>query len=88
MRDPKIHSKVLRIRQTVVGNALDAATRVYDGRIYTLKTCQSCAELEGEAWGWAGESDDGYGPQDFIESVTEHRDTDPRAAALLARLNV
>ena len=61
---------------------------VYDGRVYTLKLCQLCANLEGEAWGWAGETDDGYGPQDFIDWATEYRDTDPRAAALLERINV
>lgn len=63
------------------------SSNVYDGRAYTLKYCLPCAGLEGEAWGWAGETDDGYGPQDFIDWATEYRDTDPRASALLERVN-
>lgn len=68
------------------GDTYAAHTNVNDGRIYTIKLCQPCEDLEGEAWGWAGETDYGYGPQDFIDWATEYRDTDPRAAALLDRI--
>lgn len=68
------------------GDTYAARTNVYDGRIYTLKLCLLCVDLEGEAWGWAGETDDGYGQQDFIDWATEHRNEDPRAAALLDRI--
>lgn len=63
------------------------SSNVRDGQVYTLKFCRLCADLEREAWGWAGETDDGYCEQDVIDWATEYRDTDPRAAALLERLN-
>lgn len=69
------------------GDTYYATTNSHDGRIYTLKICDPCYELEGEAWGWAGETDDGYGPEDFIEWAMEYRGTDPRAAALLERID-
>lgn len=69
------------------GDRYDRSVNVYDGRVYTLKLCLPCADLEWEAWGWAGETDDGYGPQDFIDWATEYRNTDPRAASLLERIN-
>ena len=68
------------------GDTYVAHTSVYDGRIYTLKFCHPCIALEREAWEWAGETDDGYGPQDVIDWATEHRNEDPRAAALLDRI--
>lgn len=69
------------------GDQYRRTSNVYDGRVYTLKTCLLCADLEMEAWGWAGETDDGYCEQDVIDWATENRDTDPRAAALLERIN-
>lgn len=69
------------------GDQYRRSSNVYDGRAYTLKVCLPCADLEMEAWGWAGETDDGYGHQDFIDWAIENRDTDPRASALLERIN-
>lgn len=68
------------------GQKYDRSVFVYDGRIYTWVSCADCDAINGEVFDWCGQPwDEGIGADQFAEWATEHQNTDPRAAAYLAR---
>lgn len=57
-----------------------------DGRVYTWVMCSECAAIFVTVWEWAGETDDGVGPDTYLEWAQELTAMDPRAAAYLTRV--
>lgn len=59
---------------------------VSDGRVYDWVSCAGCDAIFLDVWTWAGDPDEGIGPDSFQEWAREHAETDERAAAYLAKI--
>lgn len=65
------------------GEVYSNETYVYEGRVYTWKTCIPCVLLCDTVYNWYAE-DWGVGPEEYLEWSLENREV-PEAAAYLER---
>lgn len=60
-------------------------TYVYEGHLYTWKTCAGCFALTNTVYSWCADPYEGVGPEQYLEWALENREL-PESAEYLERL--
>lgn len=68
-----------------VGEVYSNETYVWEGTVYTWKTCIDCALISNDVYHWCADPDDGITDRDYFEWAIENNEL-PEAAAYLERL--
>lgn len=67
-----------------VGQVYSNETYVWEGTVYTWKTCGDCALICGDVYHWCADPDEGIGAYEYFEWALENKEL-PSAAAYLER---
>lgn len=68
-----------------VGEVYSNETYVWEGTVYTWKTCADCALISNDVYYWCADPDEGIRGEDYLEWALENREL-PEATAYLERV--